>query len=161
MFAPGVPQVMEEFHTSSSTLATFVVAVFVLGFAFGPLLLAPLSEIYGRVRVYNVCNVLFLIFTIVSAVANSMGMLIAIRFLAGVFGVAVITCGGGSISDMMAPQHRGAAMAVWSVGPILGPIIGPVAGGFLVEAKGWRWVFWLLSMLVGHNFFDLMASSRV
>jgi MFS family permease len=42
-----------------------------------------------------------------------------------IFGVAVITCGGGSISDMLPPEKRGRAMAIWSVGPILGPVIGP------------------------------------
>ena len=125
MFAPGVPEVMAEFKSTSDTLATFVVSVFVLGFAFGPLLLGPMSEIYGRQPVYNICNILFVVFTVLSAVASSMGMLIAVRFFAGVFGVAVITCGGGSISDMMPPEKRGRAMAIWSVGPILGPVIGP------------------------------------
>jgi MFS family permease len=50
---------------------------------------------------------------------------------------------------MVAQEKRGAAMAVFSVGPLLGPIIGPVAGGFLAEAKGWRWVFWLLVIVAG------------
>ena len=94
---------MQDFRAASNLLATFVVSVFVLGFAFGPLLLAPLSEMYGRIPVYNTCNVAFLIFTILSAEAKSMGMLVAVRFLAGAFGVAVITCGSGSIADMM-PQ---------------------------------------------------------
>lgn len=39
-------------------------------------------------------------------------------------------------------------MALWSLGPLLCPIIGPVAGGFLVEVKGWRWVFWVITILV-------------
>lgn len=125
MFAPGVPEVMKEFNSTSNTLATFVVAVFILGFAFGPLVVAPMSEIYGRRPVYNVCNAMFVVFTVLSAVATNMGMLIAVRFFAGAFGVAVITCGGGSISDMMPPEKRGRAMAIWSVGPILGPVVGP------------------------------------
>lgn len=50
---------------------------------------------------------------------------------------------------MIAQEKRGVAMAVYSVGPLLGPIIGPVAGGFLADAKGWRWVFWLLAILGG------------
>lgn len=71
MFAPGVPQVMQDFRATSNLLATFVVSVFVLGFAFGPLLLALLSEMYGRIPVYNTCNVAFLVFTILSAEAKS------------------------------------------------------------------------------------------
>lgn len=40
-------------------------------------------------------------------------------------------------------------MAIWSMGPLLGPVLGPVAGGFLVKAKGWRWVFWILAIFAG------------
>ena len=43
MFAPGVPVIMADFHNTSNTFATFVVSIFVLGFAAGPLVLAPLS----------------------------------------------------------------------------------------------------------------------
>jgi len=40
-------------------------------------------------------------------------------------------------------------MALWSSGPLLGPVLGPICGGFLAKAKGWRWVFWLLTILAG------------
>ncbi|KAK8254788.1 major facilitator superfamily domain-containing protein [Phyllosticta capitalensis] len=147
MFAPGVPQILKAFGTQDKMIATFVVSVYVLGFAFGPLLFAPLSEMYGRVPVYHLCNVGFLIFLIACAVADSMAMLVGFRFLAGMFGAAVLTLGAGTISDLMPPEQRGGAMALWAMGPLLGPIIGPIAGGFLVEHKGWRWVFWLLAIL--------------
>ncbi|KAF2761030.1 MFS general substrate transporter [Pseudovirgaria hyperparasitica] len=149
MFAPGVPIVLEEFGSTSSTDATFVVSIFVLGFGIGPLIFGPLSEIYGRLPVYHICNLFFILFTVLCGVAQNMDTLLAVRFFAGCFGVAVITCGGGSIADMMPPQERGGAMAIWSVGPILGPVIGPVTGGFLIDALGWRWVFWLLTILSG------------
>jgi multidrug resistance protein len=148
MFAPGIPSVMAEFHTTSPMLATFVVSVFVLGFAFGPLLLAPLSEMYGRIPVYHTCNILFLLFTIGCAVSQNMGTLIAFRFLAGVAGVATVTCGSGTIADLMPVERRGLAMSLWSLGPLMGPIIGPIVGGFLIQAEGWRWVFWLITIIV-------------
>ena len=148
MFAPGVPEMMAEFGTFSNLVATFVVSVFVLGFSVGPLILAPLSELYGRVPVYHVCNVLFVIFSAGCALADSAAMLIAFRFLAGFAGVAVVTCGSGSIADMMPPEKRGRAMSLWTLGPLLGPVVGPVCAGFLVEAKGWRWVFWIITIVV-------------
>ena len=49
----------------------------------GPLVIAPLSEMYGRVPIYNVCNVAFVGFTIGCAKAPGMSSLIAFRFLAG------------------------------------------------------------------------------
>ena len=138
---------MREFRSSSEQLAAFVVSVYVLGFAAGPMLFAPLSEIYGRTIVYHICNVGFIAFVIGCALAPSLNALIAFRFLSGVFGACPITNGGGSIADMVEQEHRGAAMAVFSIGPLLGPIIGPVAGSFLADAEGWRWDFWLLVII--------------
>ncbi|KAH9826317.1 Major facilitator superfamily domain, general substrate transporter [Teratosphaeria destructans] len=149
MFAPGVPDVIDDFDTDSNTLATFVVSIYVLAFAFGPLLFAPLCEKIGRTWVYHISNVLFVIFTICNAVSVNMGMLIAFRFLAGFVGVAAVTIGSGTIADMVRPEQRGLALASWSMGPILGPVIGPVAGGFLIEAAGWRWVFWVIAIATG------------
>ncbi|KAI3556005.1 hypothetical protein CABS03_09624 [Colletotrichum abscissum] len=149
MFAPGIPQVMAEFGESDDSIATFVVSVFVLGFALGPLIISPLSELYGRVYIYHVCNALFVVFSAACGLATNIDMLIAFRFLAGFSGVAVITCGAGSIADMMPVEKRGFYISIWSLGPLLGPVVGPVCAGFLVEAKGWRWVFWIITITSG------------
>lgn len=148
MFAPGVPELMVEFKNSSTELASFVVSVYVLGFAAGPLMFAPFSEIYGRHWIYMISLVLFGIFVIACAVAPTLESLIVFRFFSGVFGACPLTNGAGTIADMIAQEKRGAAMAAFSIGPLLGPIIGPVAGGFLADAKGWRWVFWVLAILI-------------
>lgn len=103
-------------------------------------MIAPLSELYGRLPVYHACNVGFIAWTIACALATDMNMLIGFRFLAGCWGVAPLTNGGGTIADLMAPEKRGGAMAIWAMGPLLGPVIGPVAGGFLAAAEGWRWM---------------------
>ncbi|GME62540.1 putative mfs multidrug protein [Neofusicoccum parvum] len=149
MFAPGVPQVLRTFDSTNDILATLVVSIYILGFALGPLVIAPLSEMFGRVPLYNVSNVGFVAFTVACAAAQSLNMLIIFRFFAGCFGAACLTIGGGTIADLMPPEKRGGAMAVWATGPLLGPVIGPICGGFLVEAMGWRWVFWLLAILAG------------
>lgn len=116
MFAPGVPDVLREFHETSDTLAALVVSVFLLGFAVGPLLISPLSEIYGRRPVYVVCNVGFIVFTVACAVASSMPQLIVFRFFAGCFGVSPVTLGGATIADMIAREKRGTAMSLYAMG---------------------------------------------
>lgn len=124
MFAPGVPQLMAEFNSTNKALASFVVSVYILGFAIGPLIIAPLSELYGRKKLYQSCNVLFCAFTIVCGESQNLGMLLAFRFWAGCAGVAPLTIGAGSIGDLMQAEERGGAMAIFSLGPLLGPIIG-------------------------------------
>ena len=148
MFAPGIPKIMAEFHQSSPTTATFILSIYILGFAFGPLIIAPLSELYGRSILYNIGNLCFTVFTVGAALSNSIGMLMAFRFLMGLAGAVPITIGSGSIADVMPVEKRGRAMAAWALGPLLGPCIGPVAGGYLIEAAGWRWVYWLIVILV-------------
>ncbi|KAF1815681.1 MFS general substrate transporter [Eremomyces bilateralis CBS 781.70] len=130
-------------------LAIFVVSVYVLGFAFGPVVAAPLNEICGRLPAYRVSSVLFVVFSVAYALSTNMGMLIVFHFLMGCCGGVPLTIGAGSIMDVMPTEKRGGALAIWITGPIIEPVIGPVVGGFLSEAKGWRWVFWLLTIVTG------------
>lgn len=148
MFAPGVPEVMNEFHSSNEQLASFVVSVYVLGYVFGPIAVAPLSEIFGRVPLYHICNIGFVVVTVACAVASNLNMLIGFRFLEGLLGSCPLTLGGGSIADMFVQEERGGYMAIWALGPLVGPAVGPVAGGFLAQAEGWRWVFWVIAIAV-------------
>lgn len=109
-FAPSVPEVMQEFNTDNDLLSTFVVSIYVLGFAFGPLLMAPLSEIYGRVLVYHACNVGFVIFVVACAMAPSLEALIAFRFMSGLFGSCPLANAIGSIADMVLQEKCASAI---------------------------------------------------
>ncbi|KAL9610375.1 MAG: hypothetical protein Q9167_004915 [Letrouitia subvulpina] len=79
VISPAAPEVMKTFHSTNETLGAFVTSVYILGYAFGPLVIAPLSELYGRVGVYNVCNFVFLVFSIACAIANNLSALIVDR----------------------------------------------------------------------------------
>ncbi|KAI9861624.1 MAG: hypothetical protein M1813_005234 [Trichoglossum hirsutum] len=149
MFAPGVPALMVELHRESSTLSSFVVSVYVLGIATGPLVIAPLSEHYGRLPFYHITNALFILFTVVCALAPSLTVLIVFRFLAGCAGAAPLVLGAGTVADLFAAEVRGKVMSIYTLGVLLGPVIGPIAGGFVADRVGWRWVFWTLAIAGG------------
>ena len=149
MVAPAVPLVLNHFHSTNQTIGAMVVSIYILGYALGPLFIAPMSEVYGRLITYHVNNVLFVIWTIGCALSPNIGALLAFRVLAGISGSCPITIGGGSIADLFIQEERGGAMALFALGPLLGPVIGPVAGGYLSEAEGWRWVFWVIAIAGG------------
>lgn len=107
---------MSEFNNNSSITATFIVSVYFLGFAFGPLIVAPLSEVFGRVHIYHIGNIAFTAFTIAAACSVNVGMLMAFRFLMGLVGCVPTTIGVGSIVDMFALEKRGRAISLWAVG---------------------------------------------
>ncbi|KAH7027178.1 major facilitator superfamily domain-containing protein [Microdochium trichocladiopsis] len=149
MLAPAVQEVMDDFGTTSPSFATFCVSIFVLGFACGTLVLPSLSELYGRVVIYNTTNVLFLGFTMLCAVSRNEAIFLVFRFFSGFAGVATITIGSGTIVDLMPKERRGKAVSVWSVGTILGPMVGPIIGGYVTEVSGWRSMFWAISVAIG------------
>ncbi|TVY15307.1 Efflux pump radE [Lachnellula arida] len=149
IIAPSTPQVMKAFNSTNETLGSFITSVYLLGYCFGPLVIAPVSEIYGRSITYNVCNTIFLIFSIACAVADSEGSLIVFRLFCGIAASCPLTLGAGTIADMVPLERRGMAMAFWIMGPLLGPAVGPLVGAFLGGAKGWRWIFWLITIIAG------------
>jgi len=139
---------MQDLKSTSKAAESFIVTSYVLGFCFGPLLLAPMSELYGRSMIYRVSMLGFLIFTIACARAPNVGALCAFRFLAGSFGASPQAIAGATVADMMSQNTRGRAMAVVTFGTLFGPALGPVVGGYIGAARGWRSIFWVLSIIV-------------
>lgn len=115
-------------------------SVFILGFAFGPLFWAPLSEMYGRQILFFVTYGLVVVFTAGCAAAPNTPGLIVMRFLAGTFGSSPLTNSGGVIADIFPASQRGLGMIAFSTAPFFGPILGPIVGGFVGQTIGWRWV---------------------
>ncbi|PYH43707.1 MFS transporter [Aspergillus saccharolyticus JOP 1030-1] len=144
MFSPAIQFVAEEFMITNETLLSFSVTIYLLGFVFGPLLLAPLSEIYGRRVVLSGANWFFVVWQIGCARAPNMTTLIVSRFFTGIGGSGCVTLGAGVIADLFPTELRGRATAIWAMGPLIGPVIGPICGGFMGETIGWRWIFYLL-----------------
>ncbi|KAJ5288899.1 hypothetical protein N7478_001929 [Penicillium angulare] len=147
--SPVTSDIMKQFNSTDETLGAFVTTVFLIGYTFGPSIIAPLSEIYGRAILYKTCIVLFIVFNVACAVANSMGSLIVFRLLAGIMGSCPVTLGPGSVADMVSAEGRAKAMSAYVIGIILGPSIGPICAGYLAPAKGWRWAFWLMTIVIG------------
>jgi len=142
MIAPCSSLVATEFGiTNSVTLAT-VTSIFVLAYAFGPLLFGPLSEIYGRSRVLQLANLFYLVWNLACGFAQNTTQLIIFRFLSGFGGSAPLSIGGGVVGDLFSPEQRGTAIAIYSLAPLLGPVVGPIAGAWIGQRSTWRWVFW-------------------
>ncbi|RYP81035.1 hypothetical protein DL770_006025 [Monosporascus sp. CRB-9-2] len=137
---------MSDFGSDNQAYATLLISIYVIGLAFGPLFLSPLSELYGRNPLMHTANLLFVAAAVACALSVNIPMLMFFRFM---LGVSTISLGGGYVADMMEPERRQRAMNVWTVGPVLAPVVGPIAGGFLSLKTNWRWTFGLLSITVG------------
>ena len=119
IFASGVPAAVQDFHSTDSALSSLLVSIYDVGLAIGPLLLSPLSELYGRTLVMHTANFVFLIATILCAVSVNLAMLIAFRLLIRLACCIPLTLGPGFVADLMIPEERGTALSLWTIGPLL------------------------------------------
>ncbi|KAH8675248.1 major facilitator superfamily domain-containing protein [Xylariales sp. PMI_506] len=147
-FTGGITEVIEEFEISE-VVATLGVSLFVVGFALGPLIWAPMSEIYGRQLIFAISYSALTALLAGSAASPNIQSLVVLRFFAGIFGSSPLTNSGAVIADMFEAKERGMATAIFAAAPFLGPTMGPIAGGFLGDAAGWRWVCGLLASVCG------------
>ena len=88
MIAPVLPTISDDFDIPEGFMQQLVMTIFLLGYAQGPFVLAPLSEIYGRVTVLQYANLVYLIFNTACGFAQSKEQMLAFRFLAGIGGAA-------------------------------------------------------------------------
>ncbi|KAG2411947.1 hypothetical protein HFD88_009503 [Aspergillus terreus] len=146
MVAPALPTMAQEFGIKSDIEQYLLMSIFLLAYALGPFIIAPLSEMYGRVVVLQSTNMFYLVFNTVCGFATSREQMLAFRFLSGFGGSAPQAIGGGVLSDCWRKEERGAATALYSLMPFIGPAIGPIAGGYLTQYLSWRWIFWIVSM---------------
>jgi MFS family permease len=122
MYAPGAASLAQEFHITSPTVVSLTVSIYLCGFAIGPMFIAPLSELYGRLVIYHIGNVIYIGFTIGCALATSTGIFLAFRVLAGCAASGPLVVGGGTVADVVPPEQRARAMSIFIVGPLLGPV---------------------------------------
>ncbi|KAK0564909.1 hypothetical protein OC844_001501 [Tilletia horrida] len=115
-------------------------AIFLYGMATGPIVMAPLSEDFGRKPVFLAAAILLGICQIPCALTSNLGVFIFFRFLSGVAAAAAFNV-TGVISDLWAPEQQGWAVNTFAVVVETGAVLGPVAGAYIFLRHGWRWTF--------------------
>lgn len=125
--------------------------------ASGSVVLAPLSEMYGRRPIYIIAMAIFVILIIPCALAQNMATILAVRFFGAFAAAAMISNAPGSVNDIVIEKYRALAFSIWSIGPMNGPVFGPVIGGFTYQYLGWRWTNWMAMILSSVSFFLVLS----
>ncbi|KAI1842926.1 hypothetical protein JX265_012055 [Neoarthrinium moseri] len=130
----------------SLQVAGLSMTLFLLGYCAGPLVFAPLSEFYGRQRVFFVTVPLYVAFGFLCAFSPNLAGVLVGRFLTGTFASVPLSNVPGVLADIWDYDTRGKAMAIFSILIQVGPALGPVVSGFLELTMGWRWTYYVLIM---------------
>ncbi|KAF7197001.1 Major facilitator superfamily multidrug transporter mdrA [Pseudocercospora fuligena] len=154
-YSGGSTEIIREFQCPQIVFSLGI-SLFVLGFALGPLLWAPLSELVGRQPVFLLTYAVVTVFNGATIASKNIQTLVILRFFAGAFGASPLTNAGGVIADMFSSRDRGLALSLFSAAPFLGPVLGPIVGGFVGETVGWRWIMGVVTIFTGVLFLALL-----
>jgi len=147
IFSPAIPAVGAEFGVSN-LVATLGVSLYVLGFATGPLIWAPISELYGRRLPILISTFGFAVFQVAVAAAKDLQTVIICRFFGGLFAAAPLAVVGAAYADIWDNAHRGYAITIFALTVSAPALLAPIAGAFIVNSYlGWRWTEWITAIV--------------
>ncbi|PYH40716.1 MFS transporter [Aspergillus saccharolyticus JOP 1030-1] len=143
LYVSTLHQTMTELHCSR-IVATLGLSLFIGGLGWGPLVLSPVSEFYGRRPIYRISLPLFVLFLVPCAVARNIETLLVARLLTGLAGAAFTSVAGATVGDMYTKDQLHFPMLVYTASPFTGSSFGPMVGGLINSFASWRWSFYTL-----------------
>lgn len=148
VFAAAASVTVEDFGVAPETMA-MATSLYVFGFATGPVLMGPASELYGRKTPFFVGYLGFVLTQIPVGLAQDVETILIFRFLGGVASSGAPAIVGGYLADFFPPVERGVAVTIFAATTLIGSSMGAIIGGIVVQSSlGWRWTAWI-SMIMG------------
>ncbi|HYM49084.1 MAG TPA: MFS transporter [Candidatus Limnocylindrales bacterium] len=142
--------------------ATPVVTGFLLGYLAVMPIAGPLSDRFGRLRVFAIFLVAFALGSLVTATASSLSQIVAGRVLQGAGGGALVPVVLALVADLYTGRSRATALGAVSGLQEVGSVLGPLWGGVLAATSqgGWRWIFWINVLFAGGLLWALWPGIR-
>ena len=127
--------------------AQLLISLSILSIALGNLMVAPLSDRYGRRRIVLLSLALFVLGSAAGIVAKSLDMLVVARVVQAFGGGAAMSVMRATILDHFGPAKAASALAATATAILIAPMLAPTLGGFVLEWLDWRAVFALSGVL--------------
>lgn len=139
-FSPAASDFARDMHVSPQ-IATLGLSMYVLGLAFGPMSLAPLSEYFGRRPVYVFSYGIFLLLLLGTTFVENLAGFLVLRVLSGYFSSVTISNFGGTIADLFHHHDTGPAMSWFLWAATGGSPTGFVLFSVIAQGRSWHAVF--------------------
>ena len=158
--ATALPTIGRQFHDVTSL--SWVISAYLLASTAVAPVFGTLSDIYGRRAMVIAALSLFVMGSILCAVAPNMPVLILARGLQGLGGGGIMPIVQTVISDLISPRERGQYQAYFSGVWVAAGIGGPILGGVFAEHLHWSMIFWInVPLAVGALFLLLPKMGKI
>lgn len=142
IIATAMPTIALQFNVNE-TGYTWMASSYLLANAACLPLWGKLSDIWGRRIILLIANILFLVGSLICALANGLAMFLAGRAIQGIGGGGIIILCQISVSDLFSVRERPMYYAFFGVVWAVAGCLGPVIGGALTQEVTWRWCFYI------------------
>ncbi len=143
MYLPSLPAIGQALD-ASTVQVQLTISSYLIGFAVGQIFYGPVSDRLGRRPVILAALVLYVAATIVCAVAQSIHVLIAVRFVQALGGAGCIVLARAAVRDLYSGVRAGRELSLMGSITAFAPIVAPAIGGALQDAFGWHATFYVL-----------------
>ncbi|KAJ4290953.1 hypothetical protein N0V90_010149 [Kalmusia sp. IMI 367209] len=146
IYSSAIPQIIERFDvTMTQAISGF--SLYLFGIFFAPIYTPHLSERHGRSIIYLFSIACCGLFHLGAALSNSFASLAVCRFFAGLFGGPCLVLIEGTFADIWSAETTNTYYAFLAISAYIGTAAGPVVGNFVVQAGGWQWAEWTVTIL--------------
>lgn len=144
MYLPSLPSIGASLNADADAVLMSMTAFFIT-FALGHLVFGPVSDMIGRKAPLYFGILLFIGASIGCALAKDIETLIAFRSLQGLGGAAGIVIARAIVRDLHSGIDEARLLALLMLVLSVSPLFAPLAGSLIIEASGWRSIFWLVT----------------
>jgi len=127
----------------SSNEGTMAISAYSMASAVMQPLTGWVAKRFGEVRTFSVSVLLFVIFSAMCGLSQSMPMLIVFRLLQGAVSGPMVPLSQTLLLNNYPPARRPIALALWAMTVVVAPVFGPILGGWITDNYHWSWIFFI------------------
>jgi MFS transporter, DHA1 family, multidrug resistance protein len=157
MYLPALPSIGQDLGTTTAAVQMSLF-VFFLALAVGQIFVGPISDMFGRKTPLYAGLALFAVGGVGAALAPNVEWLIAFRFIQGLGATAGMVVPRAIVRDLHTGAEAARLMSLLMLVFSVSPILAPLDGSIVIEALGWRAVFWFVT---GAAFIGMMLISAI
>jgi EmrB/QacA subfamily drug resistance transporter len=138
----ALPEIERSLHVALTDVV-WVIISFLLVITLLATQVGRLGDMFGRVRMYETGFAVFVLGSLLCALAWNELSIIVFRVVQGIGGALIMANSGAVIADLYPRERRGRAYGFTALGWTVGAVLGIVLGGLIVTYVSWRWIFWI------------------
>lgn len=144
MLAPATPALARNFATSYATIQ-LTLTLFLVAVALTQLVVGPLSDRFGRRPCVIGGAAVFMLGSVLGAMAENAGTLLFARVLEGAGAGTTFALARAIIRDTAGRDAAARQIATVTMVMVVAPMVAPYLGGHIETSLGWRMIFWVMA----------------